>query len=271
MKFAIKETIKKRKSVRTYDGTPLKDADITALKGFIDNVTDPFGIPVEFGLLKADDHDLSSPVVRGEDHYLTAKVKKEGNFELSLGYSFETVCLYAASLGLGTVIMAASISRNTFEKAMNLQDDEVLPVASPLGYAAKEMSFRETLMRKGTKADHRIPFEKLFFDGSFDTSLTMGKAGGFAQALEMLRWAPSAVNKQPWRAVVIGDMVHFYEKKSIKDNSNGDIQKVDMGIALAHFDLTMHEEKKSGSFIFEDPGITVPANVHYIVSYRKEK
>ena len=72
--------------------------------------------------------------------------------------------------------------------------------------------------------------------------LDASSAGIYANALEMMRWAPSAGNKQPWRAVVADSRVHFFEEKSIKDSALGDIQKVDLGIALAHFDLTMQEE-----------------------------
>ena len=125
-------------------------------------------------------------------------------------------------------------------------------------------------MRKGINADYRFPFEKLFFDNDFSKSLSKEKAGAFADALEMLRWAPSAVNKQPWRAVVSKDTVHFYEAKSMKDSPLGDLQKIDMGIGLAHFDLTLKEEGLSGHFVEKDPGIEHDSDVQYIISYEKE-
>ena len=57
------------------------------------------------------------------------------------------------------------------------------------------------MMRKGVKADERLPFEELFFDGSFDKTLSKEKAGRWLDALEMVRLALLAVNKQPWRVV----------------------------------------------------------------------
>lgn len=83
----------------------------------------------------------------------------------------------------------------------------------------------------------------------------------------MVRWAPSATNKQPWRAVVVKDVVHFFEERSIKESHNGDVQKIDMGIALAHFDLTMQEEGKNGRFFEDDPHFALPDNAQYIISY----
>ena len=271
MIFSAKDMIRKRKSVRTFTGEPLKNEDRVALEQYIQSPTNPFDVPIDFRLLDVKEYGLSSPVIVGADLYLAAKVKRCKHYEIGFGYSFEHVCLYAESLGLGTVMLAASLSRAAFEKAMDVQEDEVLPVASPVGYPAQKKSIRESLMRKGLKADERIPFEQLFFDKQYGNQLTASSAGAYANALEMARWAPSAGNKQPWRAVVTGDTVHFYEEKSMKDSSLGDIQKVDVGIALAHFDLTMQEEGHNGRFVEADPGIGLPENVQYIISYEREK
>lgn len=271
MTFSAKDMILKRKSVRTFDGKPLSDADRKKLEDYINTLTNPFDVPVDFRLLDAKEHKLSSPVIVGENTYLAAKVRRKGHYEIAYGYSFEKTCLYALSLGIGTVMLAASLSRSTFEQAMNVQADEVLPTASPVGYPAEKRSIRENLMRKGLKADERIAFDELYFDDSFEAGLKKESAGDFAEALEMARLSPSAANKQPWRAVVAGNRVHFYEQKSMKDNVLGDIQKVDVGIALAHFDMTMEENGASGRFVFEDPGITVPADVHYIITYERTK
>ena len=269
MKCSAKEMIRKRKSVRSFTGEALRREDRAALKGFIRSQTNPFNVPVEFRLLEATEYRLSSPVIVGEKLYLAAKVKRCKHYEIGFGYSFEQVCLYAEFLGVGTVMLAASLSRAAFERAMDVQSDEVLPVASPVGYPAQKKSIREALMRKGIRADERLPFEQLFFDRQYGNPLTASSAGIYAEALEMARWAPSAANRQPWRAVAAEDAVHFYESKSMKDSPLGDIQKVDVGIALAHFDLTMQEEGHKGRFVEADPGIALPEKVQYIISYER--
>ena len=271
MNFSAKEMIKLRKSVRTFDGKTLSDEDRKNLEKYIHSLTNPFDIPMDFRLLEAKEHDLSSPVIVGEHTYMTAKVKKVDNFEIGYGYSFESACLYALSLGLGTVILAASLSRKTFEAAMNVGKDEALPVASPIGYPAGKRSVRESMMRKGLKADQRMDFGKLFFAGEFGKELHREAAVDFYEALEMARLAPSATNKQPWRAVVDENRVHFFEAKSLKDSDIGDVQKLDVGIALCHFDLVMKENGFSGQFIFGNPGLKLPENVFYVTTYEKEK
>ena len=265
--YFVKEIIKKRKSVRTFAGRPLSAEHLKALEKHIGSQTNPFGVPVVFRLLDVKEHGLSSPVILGEATYLAAKVKRVPRYEIAFGYSFEEACLFALSLGIGTVMLAASLNRAAFEKAIAVGADEVMPVASPLGYPADKRSMREKLMRKGIKADERLPFEKLFFEGGFDRPLS--ESDPFSEALSMVRLAPSAANKQPWRAVVSGNTVHFYEYKTVKDSPRGDIQKVDIGIALAHFDLTEKENSHSGNYTERDPKLALPENTHYIISYER--
>lgn len=270
MERTVNELIRMRRSVRTFDGVRLTDGDRAFLEESVSSLTDPWGVPVEFRLLDAKEHGLSSPVIVGAQEYLAAKVERVDNYEIAFGYSFEKACLLALSRGIGTVMLAASLNRSAFEKAMDVGKNEVLPVASPVGYPTDKMSIRETLMRKGVKADLRKPFEELFFDGSFEKVLTKDSAGVFAGALEAVRLAPSAANRQPWRAVADGDSLHFYEARSMKDSPLGDIQKVDIGIALAHFDAVRREDGIDGVFQFTKPGAAAPANTQYIVSFRRK-
>ena len=50
---ALKEIVKGRRSVRTFDGNPVSQEDREKLCAYIDGITNPFGIPVEFVLLDA--------------------------------------------------------------------------------------------------------------------------------------------------------------------------------------------------------------------------
>ena len=151
---------------------------------------------------------------------------------------------------------------------MALEGGEVMPCVSPLGYPAAKLSLRESLMRKGIKADRRLDFNALFFGGGFNMPLTPEVAGSLAQPLEMVRWAPSAVNKQPWRVVVIGKSAHFYEKKSkgYVDDTGWDIQKIDLGIALCHFACGLEEQGTDWHLTVADPGLVTPEDVEYIAT-----
>ncbi|MBQ4649605.1 MAG: nitroreductase [Firmicutes bacterium] len=198
------ECIKARRSVRTYEKRIVDEALREQLLAFGQTIKNPYNLPVEFRFMEAGEHGLSCPVVSGTDLYVAGKIKAGGDACVAFGYTFETFVLYAWSLGLGTVWLGGTMNRPAYEAAMELGDDEMMPCASPLGYPAKKMSVKETVMRKAIKADERLPFGELFFDGDFTVPLTAENAGNLAFPLEMVRLAPSALNKQPWRVVKAG-------------------------------------------------------------------
>lgn len=259
-----KEIMKTRRSVRTFDGRPLSEKDLENLRSYMAAIENPYHIPVEFILLDAKEHGLSSPVLSGEPLYVAAKVGKTEHAEEAFGFSFESLVLYAWSMGIGTTWIGGTMKRELFERAAGVGAGEMMPCMSPLGYPAKKMSVRETLMRKGAKADSRKPAGELFFEGNFTVPLAETDPE-VVDALEMVRLAPSAVNRQPWRIVKDGNAYHFYlhHDKGYVSDKTGDLQKVDMGIALCHFMSCVE-----GSFALRDPEISHEADVEYIATVR---
>ena len=253
----ILDIMRSRRSVRTFDGEALRPEDAERIMEYAETAGNPYGIRITWKLLDAKNDGLSSPVIVGTDAYIAGKTDKVPHAEEAFGYSFEKTVLFAESLGIGTTWIAGTMDRAAFEKAVELAPGEVMPCVSPLGYPAKKMSIRESMMRKGIKADTRMKFGELFFDGSFDKPLTAERAGMLAEALEGVRLAPSAVNKQPWRAVICADKVHFYEKRSkgYVSPDGWDIQKIDMGIALCHFELAAKESGLEASMEISDPSL----------------
>lgn len=266
----VTELIKKRRSVRTYDGNTLDENTKDQLMSFAKSISNPFQIPVSIKFLDAKENGLVCPVVSGTDLYVGGKIKNVPMANAAFGYSFEVFVLYAQSLGLGTVWLGGTMNRDAYERAMELGNDEMMPCASPIGYEAKKMSMRESMMRKAVKADARLPFEELFFDGSLDKPLNQEQAGVFAAPLEMVRLAPSAVNKQPWRVIVEDHTAHFYLKRGKGFHPEGklDMQMIDLGIALCHFDLTAKEHNLNVDFVQNDPNLVAGSEMEYIGSYR---
>ncbi|MCR5100190.1 MAG: nitroreductase [Butyrivibrio sp.] len=265
------DMVKSRRSVRTFDGNGVKAEDVDTLKAFAENITNPYGIDIIYDFLEAKKNNLSSPVISGEKFYITAKVKAGKYSEEAYGYSFEALLIKAHEIGLGTVWIGGTMPREKFEEAAKVSEGEIMPCVSPIGTVADKMSIKEGLMRKGVKADKRFKFEELFFDGSFENAVDENKARemGLADAFEAVRLAPSAVNKQPWRIVVQGNCAHFYEKKDKGfDNGVYDLQKVDIGIAMYHFEQQLISEGRKGQFEVSDPGIKMPADVEYITTYK---
>lgn len=100
--------------------------------------------------------------------------------------------------------------------------------------------------------------------------------GDYAIPLEMARLAPSASNKQPWRVVKDGSRWHFYlqrtsgyqERRLVKFSTVADLQRIDMGIAMCHFDLSARELGLQGHWKVDEPKIDKPDELtDYIASW----
>lgn len=262
----FKDLVMGRKSVRTYDGRKLRPEDLESLRTFADNISNPWGIKVDGVFLDAEEYGLSSPVLAGEKMYVAGLVDKVPYADVAFGYSFEQLVLYAWSLGIGTVWIGGTMKRELFESAAGKTEGRRMPCISPLGYPAAKKSFKETMMRKGVKADVRKPLSEMFFDG--DLSTPLDESGSVRRAMELVRWAPSAVNKQPWRIIRRDGQYHFYKKgeKGYISDEVGDMQKIDMGIALYHFVRGLEEEGLTASVITADPANDVPADLEYIAT-----
>jgi hypothetical protein len=131
-------------------------------------------------------------------------------------------------------------------------------------------------IRKSANSDQRLPWEELFFDISSENPLSRQNAGAYDEPLEMVRLGPSASNKQPWRIIKDGKFWHFYLSRTPGYGDNpyltrlkiADLQRVDMGIAMSHFELTAKEKGLNGSWEITDPKIIPPiGEMEYLVSW----
>ncbi|QLY78834.1 nitroreductase family protein [Clostridium intestinale] len=275
MDFPIEKTIKERNSVRTYEKRPLSKEDKEKLMEYANTLSNPFGAKVAFRLLEnkseANSEKLGTyGVIKGTKIFIGATVPNEEFALEALGYDFEKLVLYATHLGLGTCWLAGTFNRNGFTAAMHVKENELFPAVSAIGYPAVKKSLTESFFRKTLKSNQRKDWNELFFKDNFNTPLKREEAGEYTLPLEMLRLAPSATNKQPWRVVQSGQVYHFYEEKALGYSDAGpvDIQKVDVGISVSHFHLTALENSLKGDFEkLQKPSIVTPDNTQYLFSW----
>ena len=64
---------------------------------------------------------------------------------------------------------------------------------------------------------------------------------------------------------------HFYEKKDkgYVSDATGDLQKIDVGIALCHFAMGLEEEGKKPEVDVRNPDIPTAENVEYIATVKE--
>ena len=286
---AIEKIIRQRTSVRTYRKGAIDPGKETMLKNFLaSEPTGPFKSKTRFQLITADPEDENA--LKGLGTY--GVIKEPAGFVVGaldesepksledFGYVLEHIILAGTDLGLGTCWLGGSFRKSRFAAIMNLTGREIVPAVTPVGSPAEKRSLRDSLIRRGAGSDRRMPWEKLFFNAHFETPLSRNIAGTYALPLDMLRLAPSASNKQPWRIVKEAEenIFHFfltrtpgYKRDDKKYFRMADLQRVDMGIAMCHFELTAKEQDLSGRWELRDPGLTpVPEHTEYSVTWTGE-
>lgn len=278
MEFPVEQTVKNRHSVRTYSDKPISPETRAKLEAYIDTLYNPFSASVKFSMLESEAASNSAKLgtygmIQGAKEYFGATVGKNDFALEGLGYEFEKLILFAASLDLGTCWLGGTFNRSEFAIAMDVSGNDLFPAISPIGYPAGKKRLKESLMRKVIKADQRKPWEDLFFNRNFSTPLSRQDAGEYSFPLEMMILAPSASNKQPWRIVKDEKTYHFFEASSpgYGERLGFDIQKVDLGIAACHFHMAAMEKDLKGEFkFFMAPEIDMPDHTKYLFSWVAE-
>ena len=281
------QAINKRISVRSYTDEPIEQEKKQKIMDLLQSPNvGPFGHQVRFALI--DFSEINKNEVRslgtygfisGAKSFIVSAIKDGlgemdgGRAFVDLGYCFEKVILTTTNLGLGTCWLGGTFERANFAKSINTAEDEIVPAISPIGYARDRRTMREIAIRRFANSDHRKPWEELFFDESLNMSLSRESAGGYAVPLECVRLGPSASNNQPWRVVHQKQQraFHFYLKRTPgynKFNGKMDLQFVDMGIAMCHFEVSAKEKGLAGKWEVARPDLDMGGG-EYIVTWKE--
>jgi nitroreductase len=275
---SIIEIIKRRKSVRTFEREPVETAVLKEINTYIctgENLTGPFGGRIRLYLTPVikniSDKGIklgTYGIIKNPQAYAVGVIENNINAFIEYGYVFENLILHLTGLNLGTCWLGGTFTRSSFEREIPLEENEVIPAVTPIGYAGKKQRLLESTMRSLVKSDNRKPWNNLFYSTDFTSPLAEKDAGKFALPLEMVRLGPSASNKQPWRIVLSEDKnsCSFYLAHTPKYSDK--MQRIDMGIAMCHFELTCRELGIVGAWVIKDPGMALIENgTEYIASW----
>jgi len=276
----IFDVIKRRSSWRTYDrNSPIPLEILRQLKEYIDskNIVGPFGNKARFELLKIPETERNKinsdygtyGFIKGAEYFLAGAIQKNKRVLEDFGYIFEHIVLKATELNIGTCWMAGTFKRSTIAREINLNNEEIIPAISPIGIPSKNRRLLGKFMRIAIRAKVRKPWETLFFTEIFEPLPLENLENSLKSALEMVRLAPSAKNKQPWR--VVRDKrnnIHFFIEMDSRSGRVLNYQKLDIGIAMCHFELAMQNFEKNGIWKISNPNFELnPKNYHYVTSW----
>ncbi len=286
MQKPVTELIRQRYSCRTYQDKAIDGSEQRSLSDFLGTQsTGPLGSRARFALVAATDRDRQSlkglgtyGIIRGAPGFIIGATERAPKDLEDYGHLMEHTVLFATDLGLGTCWLGGTFSKSSFAKKIGVTAGEGMPAAVAVGSIAEAGKVGKWI-RQRAGSDLRLPWESLFFDERFGQPLTTERAGSYAEPLEMVRIGPSASNKQPWRIVRIGDVWHFFLQRT-KGYGKGsfvfrllhlaDLQRVDMGIAMCHFELAVRQLGLTGHWLIDEPGIRKPdESTEYTVSWKE--
>ena len=277
---SIIDIIKERTSRRSYTPRAVEAEKREALERMFAQVQGPFGGRARFAILDTSGwgegriNSLGTyGTIQGATLFIVGMIARGGHDMEDFGCQFEKIILRATDLGLGTCWIGGIFNRSRFALKAGVRENEVLPAISPLGYPTERRSVADSVIRWSAGSRNRRPWADLFFDRDFERGLAPDRAGRYAEPLEVLRLGPSASNRQPWRVVKEQgrDVFHLFLCRSRgydKLIKAVDLQRLDMGIAMSHFEVAASELGLEGRWQTSPPRMGfAPERTEYVQSW----
>ncbi len=278
----VTDIIRERYSCRSYLEQPIEAEKRHALENFIAaSQAGPFGTRSRFALVTATTQDRRAlkglgtyGFIKGATGFIIGALKEQGGSLEDFGYLMERIILYATDVGLGTCWLGGTFTKSRFANKIAARKDESVPAVTSVGYIGGDP--RDDRIRRRAGSAHRLSWDTLFFEREFGAPLSRQAAGLYATPLEMVQLGPSASNKQPWRMVKDGDVYHLYIQRTpgyqgrvvMKLMKIADMQRIDAGIAMSHFELSAGEAGLEGKWEVSEPGIAKPdKSTEYVASW----
>lgn len=210
--MSLNEMIYKRLSVRKYTSEVLGEAAIHKINTFLAQAKRLYpDIRIRMEVLGKENVRCILPWIPNQAVVFYSE-EKEGYLE-NAGFIFQQLDLYLQEQGFGTCWLGMG-KLNSHAKS-KMEDDLQFVIMLGVGYPNE--AFRSDTSQFNRKALSEISDQE-------------------DSRLEPARLAPSSCNSQPWYFVHEDDLMHVYcsKKGFIRNKFLGEMNQIDMGIALAH-------------------------------------
>ena len=270
----MRDAITKRVSTRSFLDQDLSKTDIEFILSVIEkyqSVKGPFGNQFEFTFNLNNKSETNGKkigtygLLKNVPAFIGGVSNNTAESIVDFGYVFEHIILELTKKDYGTCWLGGTFKRNDYRK--KLEDNQVIPAISPVGFSAKKRTLRDRALRTSAQSNNRLDDDILFHDYQHLKPLPKDLDIIVKQSLCLVKRAPSASNKQPWRLYVDGNTVHFYIERTpnYAKFMSYDIQLLDIGIALSHFDVGIRYFSKKPSYKKYSNAKEIP-NQEYVIS-----
>ena len=272
----IKETIKKRRSCRSFNQEKLS----SEIKGVLEDYIHENGkLPVnEFinlyiieKLITDGKMKLDYGMIRGHHTYILGTSTNSKYSRVNYGYLMEKAVLKATEIGLSSCWVG--YFDDAYFNEIIVADGCEIPSIVIIGYPQNGQDYLNKFMRFTQSSSKRLSWDQLFFNYNTNKPLVPEQLNKYSDSIEMVRLAPSSGNTQPWRDLFDekANEFHFFKKSINKKYEEKGLHDVDMGIAIAHFELTSVENGLPGSWIINAKDkMNSFEDLEYIISWKCE-
>lgn len=236
----LKDRIYRRKSVRKYTGEPVDEKTVANILEFCRQAK-PLDPEIAFKAMVVDRAQVRFYLPWKTPQLLAIFSETKPGYLENVGFVFQQVELYLQSIGLG----ACWLGLGKFRKS-ELPQVEGMEFVIFIAFGIPE----EESCRKELSEFQRKPLSEITDKED--------------SRLECARLAPSSTNSQPWYFTHEGDTVHAFccEAGFLRHKLLGSMNRIDMGIALAHLYL----ENPDSFRFFEAEPKEVPKGYRYFGS-----
>ena len=269
----MRDAILNRVSTRTFikEDFPMKRiAKIESVLKQYCNLQGPFGHSFEFTFSLNSDRDGKGQkigtygLIKNVPAFIGGVCENSLESIVDFGYVFEHVILELTELGYATCWLGGTFKRKDYRR--ELKENEIIPAISPIGHRAEKRSLVDRMLRSAAQSNNRLDDSIMFFD--YESELPYPDNGKIEikQSLCLIKRGPSASNKQPWRVYIEDKVAHFFIERTpgYGKAMHYDIQALDIGIALAHYDIGLRFFNKKP--LFNRVKVKEIENKEYIVS-----
>ncbi|MBQ7345229.1 MAG: nitroreductase [Oscillospiraceae bacterium] len=214
----LREMISRRRSVRSYEDTPVDQATVERILDFCHRAK-PLDPRIRVDVKVVTDQQVRN-YLRWKSPQMLAIFSQEmpGHLE-NVGFLFQQVDLFIQSLGLGSCWLGLGKLREPIPDTEGMCFVMLIAFGHPL-----DQELRWDVSQFQRKALSQICDREDI-------------------CLEPARLAPSGTNSQPWYFTHVGDRIDVY--RSLAGEKRhwrlGNVNRIDMGIALAHLYVTYPE------------------------------
>jgi len=243
----MKEAIIKRESVRNFIKQPLTTDDTKFINEYIANEENQKGLfnDIKLNIIEMN-IDGSNKIgtygfVKNFSGIIFATIPNRQDYLIDYGFVLEKLVLELTRIGIGTCWLGGTFERKSLVSKY-AEEGDIIPAIIVLGYQKNSRHLQERIIRMVAKPKKRLDVSK------FTTVKNLNTFEDYSEEIEMLRLAPSASNKQPWR-ITVDDSIYF----DIETKKNYEMfSKIDLGIGVSHFYLTAVENGKNINIVKDD-------------------